>query len=146
MKYTVHYSRKTRLAEFDMLEIGLSQEFDDSMTPYEMGFVMVRDKVEAWIRDEVARFSTGEEKPSDKPAVKQPVTVDAVSRMIPMDLKKDLYFEDAGEYVLVKSRKYLGQEAFRKVAAIIVDQLGGEYISKGRDSHFRIPKGGKVHV
>ena len=145
MKYTVHYMRKVRLAEFDMLEVGVSQEFDDSVTPHEMGFVVVRDRVESWIKEEVARISgvqRGEEKPSGEPAVRQPVTIDSVSRMIPMDLKKDLYFEDTGEYILVKSRRYLGQEAFRKVAGIVIDQLGGEYISMGKDSHFRIRKEG----
>jgi len=144
VKYTVHYMRKIRLAEYDMLEVGVSQEFDDSVTPHEMGFVVVRDRVESWIKEEVARISgvqRDEEKPSGELAVRQqPVTIDSVSRMIPMDLKKDLYFEDTGEYILVKSRRYLGQEAFRKVAGIVIDQLGGEYISAGKDSHFRIRK------
>ena len=132
MKYTIYYGRKVRVAEYEMLEVGLTQEFDDSITPYDMGFTMVRDKVEAWIREEVDRLS-GPEEPSE-------VTVDSVSRMIPIDLRKDLYFEDAGEYVLVKARGFLGQEAFRRVAEIVVDKLGGEYISAGKDSHFRIRK------
>jgi len=133
MKYTVHYSRKTRLAEFDTLEVGLTKEFDDSVTPYEMGFTMVKNKVEAWIRKEIINFS-------EVQVVKQPVTVDVVSKIIPMDLRKDLYFEDTGNYVLIKSRRYLGQETFKKIAEIVVDQLGGEYISAGRNSHFRIKK------
>ena len=36
MKYTVHYSRKIRVADYDMLEVGLSREFDDSVTPVEL--------------------------------------------------------------------------------------------------------------
>ena len=133
MKYTVHYSRKIRLAEFDVLEISLTKEFDDSLTPYEMSFTMVKNKVEAWIRKKVANFSGVQ-------IIKQPVTIDVVSKIIPIDLKKDLYFEDTGDYVLIKSRRYLSQKIFKKIAEIVIDQLGGEYISAGRNSHFRIKK------
>jgi len=34
----------------------------------------------------------------------------------------------------------LGSDNFRRVASIIRDQLSGEYISAGKDSHFRVPK------
>jgi len=132
MKYTVHYGRKTKLADYDMLEIGLSREFDDSVTPVEAGYAFVRDQVEAWIREE-----TGEGR-VEKPAEAKPtVTVESVAQAFPKELKSQLYFEDAGEYVVVRSRKYLGQEDFKRIAEI-VQRLGGEYISAGKDSHFRI--------
>jgi len=137
MKYTVHYSRKTRLADYDMLELGLSIEFDDSVTPVEAGYTSVRDQVEAWISEETGKVS-GESR--EKPAeVKPTVTVDSAAKKFPQELKNQLFFEDAGEYVVIRARKYLGQEDFKKIAEI-VRSIGGEYVSAGKDSHFRIKK------
>jgi len=136
MKYTVHYSRKIRVADYDMLEVGLSREFDDSVTPVEAGYTYVRDQVKQWISEETGKVSRESEKPIE---VKPAVTVDSVAKKFPMELKNKLFFEDAGEYVVVRARKYLGQEDFKKIAEI-VRSLGGEYVSAGKDSHFRIKK------
>jgi len=68
------------------------------------------------------------------------VTIESVQNLFPPDLAELLYFEDADEHILVKPRQYLGSDNFRRIASIVRDQLGGEYISAGRDSHFRIPK------
>ncbi len=67
-------------------------------------------------------------------------TVDDVQRSFPQDLAGMLYFEMTDEYVLVKPRQYLGSDNFRRIAAIVRNQLNGEYVSAGRDSHFRIPR------
>jgi len=136
MKYTVHYSRKTRLADYDMLEVGLSREFDDSVTPVEAGYTYVRDQVEAWIRETGKVSGESREKPAE---VKPTVTVDSVAKKFPQELKNQLFFEESGEYVVVRARKYLGQDDFKRIAEII-RSLGGEYISAGKDSHFRIKK------
>jgi len=69
--------------------------------------------------------------------VKPAVTVDSVAKMFPQELKNQLFFEESGDYVVVRVRKYLGQADFKKIAEI-VKRLGGEYISAGKDSHFRI--------
>jgi len=68
------------------------------------------------------------------------VTIESVQSLFPPDLVNLLYFEDAEEHILVKPRQYLGSDNFRRVASIVRDKLGGEYVSAGRDSHFRIPK------
>jgi len=67
-------------------------------------------------------------------------TADDVQRVFPQDLAGMLYFEVTDEYVLVKPRQYLGSDNFRRIASIVRNQLAGEYVSAGRDSHFRIPK------
>jgi len=67
-------------------------------------------------------------------------TVDDVQKVFPQDLAGMLYFEVTEDYVLVKPRQYLGSDNFRRIAAIIREQLGGEYVSAGKDSHFRIPR------
>ena len=55
------------------------------------------------------------------------------------DLKEMLEFEETEEYVIIRPRRYLGSENFAKIASIIRD-TGGEYVSAGRESHFRIPR------
>ncbi len=66
--------------------------------------------------------------------------IDDVQRVFPQDLVGMLYFEEKSDHILIKPRQYLGSENFAKVASIVRDQLGGEYISAGRESHFKVPK------
>jgi phosphoenolpyruvate carboxylase len=62
-----------------------------------------------------------------------------VRTLFPKDLEEMLLFEEEEEYIVIKPRQYLGSENFAKIAAIIREQ-GGEYISAGKDSHFRVPR------
>ena len=57
----------------------------------------------------------------------------------PDDLAKLVETTDAGSYWKVKPKGFLGSQNFAAIADI-VKQYGGEYISAGKDSHFRIPK------
>jgi hypothetical protein len=57
----------------------------------------------------------------------------------PEDLEHMLSFEDKGDYIMVKPKQFLGSENFAKIASA-VRGMGGEYISAGRDSHFRVYK------
>jgi len=82
--------------------------------------------------------------PPAAPPVTAPVspggrTVEDVRIMFPEELEGLLMFEEKGEYIVIKPRQYLGSENFAKIASI-VRGAGGEYISAGRDSHFRIPR------
>lgn len=65
--------------------------------------------------------------------------IDDVRMLFPKDLEDMLTFEQAGEYIVIKPRRYLGSENFAKIASIIRDS-GGEYISAGKESHFRVPR------
>ena len=66
-------------------------------------------------------------------------TAEDVRVLFPKELEEMLVFEESGEYLIVKPRQFLGSENFAKIASIIRD-AGGEYISAGKESHFRIPK------
>ncbi len=57
----------------------------------------------------------------------------------PEDLRGLLSFKEEGDTVIVNPRQFLGSENFAKIAAI-AKELGGEYHSAGKDSHFSIPK------
>ena len=55
------------------------------------------------------------------------------------DLEEMLIFEETGDYIVIKTRRFLGSDNFAKIASI-VRSLGGEYISAGKDSHFKVPR------
>ena len=50
-----------------------------------------------------------------------------------------LNFEEKEEYIIIKPRQFLGADNFAKIASV-VRELNGDYISAGKDSHFRVPK------
>ena len=66
-------------------------------------------------------------------------SVEDVRMMFPEDLDNMLSFEEKPDYVIIKPKQFLGSENFAKIAST-VRGLGGEYISAGRDSHFRVYK------
>jgi hypothetical protein len=66
-------------------------------------------------------------------------SVDDVRVAFPEDLESLLSFQEKGDYIMVKPKQFLGSENFAKIASV-VRGLGGEYISAGKDSHFRVPK------
>jgi hypothetical protein len=66
-------------------------------------------------------------------------SIEDVRMALPEDLEHLLSFEEKGDYIIVKPRQFLGSENFAKIASA-VRGIGGEYISAGRDSHFRVPK------
>jgi len=62
-----------------------------------------------------------------------------VRMAFPEELENLLSFEEKSDYVVIKPRQFLGSENFAKIASA-VRGLGGEYISAGKDSHFRVYK------
>ena len=69
----------------------------------------------------------------------QKKAVDDVRLAFPEDLEALLSFQEKTDYIMVKPKQFLGSENFAKIAST-VRGLGGEYISAGKDSHFRVPK------
>ena len=65
--------------------------------------------------------------------------IDDIKTLFPRDLGEMLMFEEKEEDIIVKPRQFLGSENFAKIASIIRD-AGGEYISAGKESHFRVPR------
>jgi len=66
-------------------------------------------------------------------------SLDDIRMSFPEDLENLLNFEEKPDYIMVKPRQFLGSENFAKIASA-VRGMGGEYISAGKDSHFRVPK------
>ena len=63
---------------------------------------------------------------------------DDIRMSFPEELESRLSFEDKGDYIIIKPTQFLGTN-FAKIASA-VRGMGGEYISAGKDSHFRVPK------
>ena len=65
--------------------------------------------------------------------------LDDVRMSFPEDLDNLLEFKDESDFIMVKPKGYLGSENFARIASAIRG-MGGEYISAGRESHFRVYK------
>ncbi len=81
-------------------------------------------------------------RPAPAPATAAPPSaqgIEDVRMMFPPELDSMLAFEDKGDYIMIKPKQFLGSENFAKIAST-VRGIGGEYISAGRDSHFRVYK------
>jgi len=76
--------------------------------------------------------------PTPAPAVRMQSVAD-VRTMFPKEFEAMLFFEETGKYIVIKPRQYLGSENFAKIASL-VRSAGGEYISAGKESHFRVPR------
>jgi len=55
------------------------------------------------------------------------------------ELANLLIFEKEDDYIKIRTKAYLTGDSFPKIAAI-VRELGGEYISAGKNTHFRVKK------
>jgi len=76
---------------------------------------------------------------TDTKPKEQDKALEKIRQLFPKDLEEVLMFEAKGEYIVITPRQYLGSENFAKIASIVRD-AGGEYISAGKESHFRIQK------
>lgn len=65
--------------------------------------------------------------------------IEDLKTSFPDELEGLLSFEEKDDYVVIKPRQFLGSDNFSKIASI-VRQAGGEYVSAGKASHFRVPK------
>ncbi len=66
-------------------------------------------------------------------------SLEDVKHAFPEDLRKLLSFEDKPDRIIVRPRQFLDSDNFREVASKARD-IGGEYISAGKNSRFEITK------
>jgi len=70
----------------------------------------------------------------------EPLTLGKVQSMLPENLLSKIYLEDAGGSIIVRPREFLTRDEFQEIARTACDELGGAYISAGKNSRFIIPK------
>jgi hypothetical protein len=73
------------------------------------------------------------------PAVKKMRGIKKVKEAFSPELEGMLTFDERENIIIVKPRRFLGSDNFAKIASVIRN-LGGEYISAGKNSHFKVPK------
>lgn len=64
--------------------------------------------------------------------------VEQAKVLFPEALRGLLSFQQQGNYIIIKPQQFLGSENFSDIARI-VQSNGGDYVSAGKASHFRIP-------
>ncbi|MGB9740614.1 MAG: hypothetical protein ACP5IM_05355 [Candidatus Bathyarchaeia archaeon] len=77
--------------------------------------------------------------PTIPKTIEKTQSIDDIKMMFPEDLESLLNFEEKDEYIIIKPRQFLGSENFAKIASV-VRGIGGDYVSAGKASHFRVPK------
>lgn len=77
--------------------------------------------------------------PATPEAYGKKTSIDDIKMMFPEDLENLLSFEEKQDYIMIKPRQFLGSDNFAKIASIIRG-IGGDYVSAGKGSHFRVPK------
>ena len=77
--------------------------------------------------------------PTPAPTGAKERSVEDIRMSFPEELEARLGFEEKGDLIIIKPKSFLGSENFAKIASA-VRGMGGEYISAGKDSHFRVPK------
>jgi len=66
------------------------------------------------------------------------VNVEQAKALFPEALRGLLSFEQQGDYIIMKPQQFLGTENFSDIIRIVQDNKG-DYVSAGKESHFRIP-------
>jgi len=58
-----------------------------------------------------------------------------IEQHFPSELASLLNFTEKDDLIIISPKNYLGHENFARIASIVRD-LGGSYVSAGKDSHF----------
>ena len=70
------------------------------------------------------------------------MNVEQAKALFPEALRDLLSFEQQGDYIIIKPHQFLGSENFSQISDIVKGKANnGEYVSAGKESHFRIPMG-----
>lgn len=81
--------------------------------------------------------------PAPAPAIPRPSgrsqSIEDIKMALPEDLEDMLSFEERDDYIIIKPRQFLGSDNFSRLASA-VRTVGGEYISAGKASHFRVSR------
>lgn len=126
----LEYSRTFNLGQYESERVGLTIELDPAEDV---------DEVFRTVKARVFRLHEGGKLLEEsRKVVESEKTLEDVKEALPEDIRSLLSFELEGNWLLVKPREFLGSDNFTKIASK-ARELGGEYVSAGKDSHFKIP-------
>ncbi len=75
--------------------------------------------------------------PQTKPTNEQETKINGLKNMLPQQVEEKLNFSIENGYIIIRTKQYL-KEGFREVAQALKD-AGAEYISAGKNTHWRKP-------
>ena len=147
----VYVSRKFPLGKFNMLEIGYHATIEKEeirMTVVDKLVMEIEAYHKIYMSKNREEFEVVEAKAgvADNVTILEPEVqlpnqttgkVQKVENSFSDKLQSLLEFTDMGDYVKVKPRQYL-KDDFKRVAGIC-RSLNAQYISAGKDTHWRIP-------
>ena len=132
MKYReLEYSRTFNQGNYESERITLKVDLDEA-----------EDIDESYRTLKAAVFklqSKGEIIDDSKKAVETDKKLEPIKKAFPPELANLLIFEETKDFVIIKTKGFLGSANFAKIASV-VRELGGNYISAGKDSHFKIER------
>ena len=142
MKITkVNVTRKFNLGNYESIDIGMEAEVTPEENPNET-MQILRDNIEMeYINQKTAKRPNQPLKPAAPATQKSVMPSDPISKMqshFTVDLLDRLTFTEKGKDVVIKPVAFLGSEIFAEVSRV-VRGMGGEYVSAGKDSHWRVP-------
>ena len=88
----------------------------------------------AWAFAAAGGLISGEE-----PQAKTEEILENAKKMFPNEIIDKIDLEVSDSHLIVRPKQFLGSKLFSELADIARNKLGGEYISAGKDSHFKIP-------
>jgi hypothetical protein len=122
--------RKFNLGNYESMEVGLE------------AFVGEGENVQqvlATLEAEAKKYMQNAHPEASKPAAEEkPKTAETIQNAFPPELKELLTFEQNNQAIIIRPRGFLGNENFCEIAKI-VKAHSGEYVSAGKNSHFRVP-------
>jgi|YelNatPaOPRAMG01_1025707.scaffolds.fasta_scaffold112922_3 hypothetical protein len=124
---TKHFGEK----EWQRIEYKLTARLDCT-EELNVARAQLEAVLDAWLAQALQRKEPQREA---EPSVKNK---ENAQELFPENLKRLVSFEEAGNYLIIKPAGFLGSENFAKIADIVKTK-GGEYVSSGKNSHFRIP-------
>ena len=132
MKYKeLEYSRNFNLGNYESERITLKVDLDET-----------EDLDESFRTLKATVFRLQKEGgliEDSKKVVEADKRLETVKKAFPQDLANLLFFEETKDAAIIKPKEFLGSQNFAKIAAV-VRELKGEYISAGKESHFKIPR------
>ena len=136
MKVTkVMVNRKFNLGNYETLDMAAEAELNDTDNPLEIWQVL-RDNIE--MEYIVMQNKTKPTPPQPTPTAQpQEATLNNFIAEFPPEQQQRLDFALKGNKFIIRPKQFLGSDMFAQVSAV-VRSFGGEYISAGKESHWRV--------
>ena len=127
----IDYERLFPLGPYENERITLHADVDETENPYDV-FKDLKATV-------FQLHEEGKMLEDSKKAVETDKKLEPTKKAFPPELANLLIFSETTDAVIIKPKEFLGSANFAKIGAV-VRELKGEYISAGRESHFKIQK------